>query len=60
MVYYPVPCHRLPVYAETYSAVSLPVADAAADEVLSLPIWPSIEPAVQERVAEAVRTAVEG
>ncbi len=60
MVYYPVPCHRLPVYAEAYADVTLPVAEAAAGEVLSLPIWPSIEPGVQERVAEALKEPVEG
>lgn len=58
MVYYPIPCHRLPVYREHYAGVSLPVAEAAAGEVLSLPVWPSIEPRAQERVAEALRAAL--
>ena len=58
MVYYPIPCHRLPVYAAEYAEVSLPVAEAAAAEVLSLPIWPSIEESVQERVARALWAAV--
>jgi dTDP-4-amino-4,6-dideoxygalactose transaminase len=58
MVYYPIPCHRLPVYATEYADVSLPVAEAAAGEVLSLPIWPSIEESVQERVARALWAAV--
>ena len=59
MVYYPIPCHRLPVYAETYADVRLPVAEAAADEVLSLPIWPAIEAATQERVATALVEALD-
>ncbi|MGI9038831.1 MAG: DegT/DnrJ/EryC1/StrS family aminotransferase, partial [Gemmatimonadota bacterium] len=58
MVYYPVPCHRLPVYLDTYSDTTLPMAEAAADEVLSLPIWPSIEQGVQERVATALIAAL--
>jgi dTDP-4-amino-4,6-dideoxygalactose transaminase len=58
MVYYPVPCHRLPVYLDEYAEVVLPVAEAAADEVLSLPLWPSIEPAVQDRVAAALAAAL--
>lgn len=58
MVYYPIPCHRLPVYRDAYADVTLPVAEAAAEEVLSLPIWPSIEPGVQERVAGALGAAV--
>lgn len=58
MIYYPIPCHRLPVYAEAYADVSLPVAESAADEVLSLPIWPAIEAATQERVATALASAL--
>src|SRR5574341_89884 len=40
MVYYPTPIHKLPVYSE--AGVSLPQTEAAAGEVLSLPIWPDI------------------
>jgi dTDP-4-amino-4,6-dideoxygalactose transaminase len=58
MVYYPIPCHRLPIYADSYADVGLPVAEAAADEVLSLPIWPAIEAATQERVATALADAL--
>lgn len=43
MVYYPVPLHRLMIYQESHRATSCPVAEAAAQEVLSLPIWPEIE-----------------
>ena len=59
MVYYPIPCHRLPVYAETCADVHLPAAEAAAGEVLSLPIWPAIEAATQERVANALAAALD-
>jgi dTDP-4-amino-4,6-dideoxygalactose transaminase len=58
MVYYPIPIHRLPVYAERYDGVRLPVAEAAAGEVLSLPIWPEIEEATQLRVVEALTRAL--
>jgi len=56
MVYYPVPLHRLPVYRE--GGASLPLAERAAQEVLSLPIWPGIPAKVQERVADALRAAL--
>jgi dTDP-4-amino-4,6-dideoxygalactose transaminase len=56
MIYYPVPVHRLPAY--DHPAGSLPRAEAAADEVISLPIWPTIPAPVQERVADAVAAAV--
>jgi dTDP-4-amino-4,6-dideoxygalactose transaminase len=41
MVYYPVPIHRLPVYAHR-AVAGLPHAEQAADEVLSLPMWPDL------------------
>ncbi|MCC7452230.1 MAG: DegT/DnrJ/EryC1/StrS family aminotransferase [Anaerolineae bacterium] len=53
MVYYPTPVHRLPYYAGTSPA--LPVAEQAAGEVLSLPIWPQMSRAVQETVVTALR-----
>lgn len=55
-VYYPLPVHRMPPCADQRR--DLPVAEAAADEVLSLPLWPQIEPATQQRVAEALRRAL--
>jgi dTDP-4-amino-4,6-dideoxygalactose transaminase len=59
MVYYPIPIHRLPVYAACYAGVRLPVAEAAAGEVLSLPIWPEIEESTQRRVIDALSRALD-
>ncbi|MEB3221001.1 MAG: DegT/DnrJ/EryC1/StrS family aminotransferase, partial [Candidatus Sericytochromatia bacterium] len=56
MVYYPVPVHRLPVYQAL--GASAPVAEAAAGEVLSLPIWPQLGRDAQEVVARALRDAL--
>ena len=56
MIYYPVPIHRLPPYAE--GAPHLPVAEAMAGEVLSLPCGPMLSAAVQEEVAHAIRAAL--
>jgi dTDP-4-amino-4,6-dideoxygalactose transaminase len=55
-VYYPVPVHRLPVYARLNR--NLPLAEEAASEVLSLPIWPRMPRVVQERVVETLRRAL--
>jgi dTDP-4-amino-4,6-dideoxygalactose transaminase len=52
MVYYPKCVHELPVVP---SGGKFPEAEAAAREVLSLPMWPRIEAAQQERVASALR-----
>ncbi|HLN62508.1 MAG TPA: DegT/DnrJ/EryC1/StrS family aminotransferase [Symbiobacteriaceae bacterium] len=56
MVYYPVPLHRLPVYAEM--GCHLPEAERAAAEVLSLPMGPCLAPEEQDRVAGALRMAL--
>lgn len=52
MVYYPTPQDRLPVYANDYSAQ--PVSLSLADQVLSLPIWPTLGESTQRRVAETL------
>jgi dTDP-4-amino-4,6-dideoxygalactose transaminase len=52
MVYYPIPVHKLPVYAD--SNVTLPKTEKAAQEVLSLPIWPFISEIQQQRVADVL------
>ncbi len=57
MVYYPVPIHRLPVYASAgYPA--FPVAERLAGEVLSLPIGPMISADDQARVVDELEKAV--
>lgn len=53
MVYYPVPLHRLPVFS--HLDVSLPVSEAAAERVLSLPIWPGLKDDQVVRVVETLR-----
>lgn len=58
-VYYPVPCHRLPVYQDR-DYPEKPVTKQTADEVVSLPIWPQLDIEVQETVAKAIRKALHG
>ena len=54
MVYYPTPVHRLPVYDQP--AGCCPMAEAAAAEVLSLPMGPRLgRRAVEERVLPALQ-----
>jgi dTDP-4-amino-4,6-dideoxygalactose transaminase len=57
MVYYPIPLHRQPVYASlNYQVGSLPMAETAAGQVLSLPMFPELAVAQQEQVAQALAT----
>jgi dTDP-4-amino-4,6-dideoxygalactose transaminase len=42
-IHYPVPCHRLPVFRDRVPQQSLPVAEAAAGRILSLPMFPHLD-----------------
>lgn len=55
-VYYPVPMHKLPVYQ--HMNLTLPIAEQCAAEVLSLPIWPSLDEGTQRRVVNALKDAL--
>jgi dTDP-4-amino-4,6-dideoxygalactose transaminase len=55
-VYYPIPNHALPMYAQ--GAPSLPETDAAAREVLSLPIYPELRDADVREISRLLREAV--
>jgi dTDP-4-amino-4,6-dideoxygalactose transaminase len=52
-VHYPTPCHLMEPYRR-YSSEQLPAAEAAATEILSLPIWPHMQVSDVERVGTAV------
>jgi dTDP-4-amino-4,6-dideoxygalactose transaminase len=57
-VHYPIPLHRQPVYHRFgHAAGSLPVAERAAETVLSLPIYPELPAGVPERVVAALAAA---
>lgn len=60
-VHYPVPLHLQPAFASTeFPCGSMPVAEAAADRVLSLPMHPFLERSQQEQVASATIQALAG
>lgn len=56
MVYYPIPQDQLPVYQGHYPV--LPTSQRLGKQVLSLPLWPTLEPGQQRRVAEALIACV--
>ena len=56
MTYYPVACHQLPIYKDMN--VTMPVAESLADEVLSLPMYPSLTEAQVDRVVQLIAEAM--
>jgi aminotransferase EvaB len=53
---YPWPCHTMEGFARFgYQVGDLPKTEAAADEIFSLPMYPSLSDADQDRVCEALR-----
>jgi dTDP-4-amino-4,6-dideoxygalactose transaminase len=52
-VHYPVPDHRQSAYADPF-APTLPVTEAACQQVVSLPCFPGLAAADVERVISAV------
>jgi dTDP-4-amino-4,6-dideoxygalactose transaminase len=54
-IHYPIPVHLLPAYADLgYGAGQFPQAEAAANEVLSLPMFPELRMEDCARVADAL------
>jgi dTDP-4-amino-4,6-dideoxygalactose transaminase len=54
-IHYPIPAHRQPALREhSHRVQPMPVTDAACSEILSLPMYPELEDAQVDRVAECV------
>lgn len=60
MIYYPLPLHCQPVYQDlNYGPGSFPHSELAAQQVLSLPMYPELTPEAQDRVVYALKDALE-
>lgn len=57
-VYYPKPIHRQKLYLDLGYRESLPIAERSSDEVLSLPIHPSLTARDLETIAEVTRNCL--
>lgn len=56
-IHYPVPLHLQPAYADLgYQRGDLPITEAVADTCLSLPLYPEMTEAQQDRVVELIYT----
>lgn len=58
-IHYPTPVHLTPAYSGLgYAQGSFPVAESAAEQMLSLPMYPHLQAAQQDAVVDALRTAL--
>jgi dTDP-4-amino-4,6-dideoxygalactose transaminase len=57
-VYYPIPLHRQPVFEKEFGGLALPASEAAAHEVLSLPIYPQLTDEQIRHVCGALRACL--
>lgn len=58
-IHYPVPLHLQPAFRHLgYDEGAFPVAEVAAREILSLPLYPGIRPDQQQRVVDELRRAL--
>lgn len=57
-IHYPTPIHRQPAYAGFHDGRILPEADKAAEEVISLPIYPDMDIQTQDNIVMLVRQAL--
>lgn len=56
-VYYAVPCHLQPVFADLGEPPSLPVAERWAERALALPIYPELPMPALEEICRVIRRA---
>jgi dTDP-4-amino-4,6-dideoxygalactose transaminase len=54
-IFYPTPLHRQPAYEAVNRGLSLPLSEAAARTVLSLPIHPLLDESAVDRICERIR-----
>lgn len=57
-IHYPTPCHQHPPYA-AFASRPLPVAETAAEQILSLPMYPTLRAEEVDLVCDVVRRVVD-
>ncbi len=54
VIHYPVPPHQQPCYAPDMPRAAFPLAETLSREILSLPMYPGLTEAEQQRVADVI------
>jgi len=57
-IYYPIPLHKQPVFAEQYQAISLPVSERVAEQCMALPIHPELTNQQIDQIVSVIKSAI--
>jgi len=57
-IYYPIPLHKQPVFAEQYKSVSLPVSERVAEKCMALPIHPELTNQQIDQIVTLIKSAI--
>jgi dTDP-4-amino-4,6-dideoxygalactose transaminase len=58
-IHYPIPLHRQKAYAHLFAGESYPAAEAAAGELISLPLYPQLDVEEIDRVVDVFLESIE-
>lgn len=57
-IYYPIPLHKQPVFAEQCKSLSLPVSEWVAEQCMALPIHPELTNQQIDQIVSVIQSAV--
>lgn len=57
-VYYPIPLHKQPVFAEQCKSLSLPVSERVAEQCMALPIHPELTNQQIDQIVSVIKSAI--
>ena len=57
-IYYPIPLHKQPVFAEQFKSVSLPVSERVAEQCMALPIHPELTNQQIDQIVAVIKSAL--
>ena len=57
-IYYPIPLHQQPLFANQYAGLSLPITEKITQQCLSLPIFPEISETQIKQITSIINRAI--
>ncbi len=57
-IYYPIPLHKQPVFAEQFKSLSLPISERVAAQCMALPIHPELTNQQIDQIVTVIKSAI--